>query len=114
MTTFYHVFRAACVPVLLSLLIAQFAFAASSGSITGRVVDKTTGDPLPGANVTIQGTSIGASTDLDGKFNLKNVPTGRQSMRVTYIGYLTVTMDVTISADAALSQDFRLVAQAVQ
>ena len=114
MTTFYRLFRAACVPVLLSLLVVQFAFAASSGSITGRVVDKTTGDPLPGANVTIQGTSIGASTDLDGKFTLRNVPTGRQSARVTYIGYLTVTMDVTISADAALTQDFRLVAQAVQ
>ncbi len=114
MRTFYHRFRVVCIPVLVSLLMVQFALAASSGSITGRVVDKTTGDPLPGANVTIQGTSIGASTDLDGKFTLRNVPTGRQSVHVTYIGYLTAAMDLTINADMVLTQDFRLVPQAVQ
>jgi len=114
MTTFYRRFRVVCVPVLVSLLMVQFAFAASSGSVAGRVVDKTTGDPLPGANVTVQGTSIGASTDLDGKFNLRNVPTGKQSIHVTYIGYLAATLDVTVGADASLTQDFRLVAQAVQ
>ncbi len=114
MSAFYHRLRIACAPVVLSFLLAQLAVAASSGSITGRVVDKSTGDPLPGANVTIQGTSIGASTDLDGKYTLRIVPTGHQSIRVTYVGYLTVTVDVTVAEEAALTQDFRLIAQAIQ
>jgi TonB-dependent receptor len=100
--------------VALVFLTVQLALAVGSGTVSGRVSDKSTGDPLPGANVTIEGTSVGASTDLDGKFSLKNVPAGKQSMRVTYIGYRTVTIDVTVGENAALTQDFRLVAQALE
>jgi TonB-dependent receptor len=92
----------------------QCAYAATSGSIVGRVLDRETGDPLPGANVIIQGTSIGGSTDLDGKYTLRNVPTGRQSMRVTYVGYVTLTQEVTVGENATLTQDFRLVVQAIK
>ncbi len=98
----------------LLLLAVHAGFGANSGSIAGRVVDKTTGDPLPGANVTIQGTSIGGATDLDGKYVLRIVPAGTQSLRVTYVGYVTMTMSVTVDENATLSQDFRLAPQAIQ
>jgi TonB-dependent receptor len=84
-----------------------------SGSVRGRVFDRATGDPLPGANVTIQNTSIGASTDLDGRFNLRSVPEGVQTIRVTYVGYVTATAEVTVSPDTVLERDFRLAAQAI-
>ena len=58
--------RLTSMALCLLLLAVHAGFGANSGSIAGRVVDKTTGDPLPGANVTIQGTSIGGATDLDG------------------------------------------------
>jgi TonB-dependent receptor len=92
----------------------QSAFSASSGSITGRVLDKESGDPLPGANVILQGASIGASTGLDGKYELRNVPTGKRSIRVTYIGYVTATLEVTVGENATLMQDIHLVAQALE
>jgi len=100
--------------VLLCLLAVHASLSAGTGTISGKVVDRETGDPLPGANVTIVGTSIGASTDLDGKYSLKNVQAGKQSMKVTYIGYRAVTMDVTVGENATLTQDFRLVAQALE
>ncbi len=114
MSTFYRRTRIACLTLCVALLAVHAAFAASSGSIVGRVVDKTSGDPLPGANVTIQGTSIGGATDLDGKYNLRIVPAGTHTLRVTYIGYVPLTMSVTVGENATLTQDFRLVAQAIQ
>ena len=114
MSTFYHIRRVACASAVVSLLALHFAFAAPSGSVVGRVLDKETGDPLPGANVVILGTSLGASTDLDGKYNLRNVPTGKQSLRVTYIGYIAVTQEVTVGENATLTQEFRLTPQAIK
>ena len=115
MSTFsYRRTRVACASAFVFLLMIQFTFAAGSGTVVGRVLDKATGDPLPGANVMIQGTSIGTSTGLDGKYEIRNVPTGMRSMRVTYIGYVTVTREVTVGENATLTQDFHLVAQALQ
>ena len=114
MLTSTRVYRCAVMCLLLCLLAVRASLSAGTGTIGGKVVDRDTRDPLPGANVTIVGTSIGASTDLDGKYSLKNVPTGKQSMKVTYIGYRSVTMDVTVGENATLVQDFRLVAQALE
>ena len=46
MSTFYRLSRIACASVFVSFLMMQFAYAAASGTIVGRVVDRATGDPL--------------------------------------------------------------------
>ena len=58
-------------------------------TIRGIVVDKDSRAPLPGANVVLLNTSpiIGTSTDANGKFRLENIPVGRQSLSVTFLGY---------------------------
>jgi TonB-dependent receptor len=98
----------------LCLLAVRASLSAATGTVSGKVADRESGDPLPGANVIIPGTSIGASTDLDGKYSLKNVPAGRQSMKVTYIGYRSVTVELIVGENATLTQDFRLVSQALE
>jgi TonB-dependent receptor len=105
--------RVACALLSSVLLALHISVAAGSGSVKGRVVDRETGDPLPGANIVVVGTSIGASTDLEGKFVIPNVPEGTQTLRVSYIGYLAVTRSVTILANSPLEENFRLVAQAI-
>jgi hypothetical protein len=57
--------------------------------IRGTIVDEVTGYPLPGANVILLETDppVGTTTDLDGRFALQNVPLGRQSIEIRYIGY---------------------------
>lgn len=61
--------------------------------LTGKVLDKETGDPLPGATVIIKGTTIGAATDIDGKFSL-TVATKVTALEVSFIGYKTLEVPV--------------------
>lgn len=73
------------VSVLCLLSIAAFA----QQTIKGKIVDKESQFPLPGVTVMVTTVDpvIGAVTDIDGSFKLKNVPIGRHSVRVSYIGY---------------------------
>jgi hypothetical protein len=58
-------------------------------TIRGTVKDRESGAPLPFANIGIMSSDplIGTNTDLQGKFELKNVPVGRHSIRISYVGY---------------------------
>lgn len=60
-------------------------------TIRGTLVDQQSEAPLIGANIIVVGSDpfIGASTDIDGQFRLENVPVGRQTLRLTYLGYET-------------------------
>ena len=51
--------------LIIFLLLPVFLFAGTSGKIAGRVIDASTGAPLPGANVRVVETTMGASTDAD-------------------------------------------------
>jgi outer membrane receptor protein involved in Fe transport len=72
---------------VLGLLLLTSGFAFSQGSIAGTVTDGITGEAIIGANVVIQGTQIGAPTDIEGKFLIKNVAAGTYSLQVTFITY---------------------------
>jgi hypothetical protein len=63
---------------LILILFASFGYTAiaASGTIEGVVRDSQTGDALPGANVTLVKTSLGASTDVEGRFTIRDVPPG--------------------------------------
>lgn len=99
-------------PVFLSFF-AQSLYAANPGTVKGRVLDKETGAALPGATVIVENTSIGAATDPDGKFTIHGVPSGAQRIKVSYLGYQSITVDVTVPEDGDLVQDFKLTAQAL-
>ncbi|HKI45231.1 MAG TPA: TonB-dependent receptor [Balneolales bacterium] len=58
----------------------------AQNSVHGKVTDQQTGDPLPGANVYIKGTTIGVSTDANGHYSL-DVPSLSDTLMVSYIGY---------------------------
>ena len=81
--------------ILLCLSILQFFSTTVVRSedpvqvIRGTVIDEVTGYPLPGANVILLNTDqpAGTITDPDGNFILKNVPLGRQSVEIRFIGY---------------------------
>ena len=99
--------------VALSLTF-QSMCAAGTGSIKGRILDKSTGDPLVGANVLVLNTSLGTAADLDGVVALYNVPAGKQTLKISYIGYKMITVEVTIPENGVLQQEFRLHTQAIE
>ncbi|MEK6571035.1 MAG: TonB-dependent receptor, partial [Bacteroidota bacterium] len=99
---------------LIALLFPSFA-SAQNGKLRGRVIDKETGEPLIGATVAVEGTTLGASTNIDGEYFILNVPPGAQTVKATYVGYAPVTIsEVKISAGLTSTIDFTLSPTSVQ
>ncbi|MCL5020518.1 MAG: carboxypeptidase-like regulatory domain-containing protein, partial [Bacteroidetes bacterium] len=92
----------------LVLLLSQSVLAAGSGSIRGKVLDRETKEPLPGATVLVKGTSIGASSDLNGEYRIPVVQTGNQSLTVSYVGYVPVTVEVSVIENKDTEKDIYL------
>lgn len=89
---------------LVALLMAIPAFA-QNVDVTGTVLD-TNGEPLIGVTVMVSGTSNGTATDLDGNYELKNVPS-KGKLVFSYIGYAQQTVDVKgrTKIDVKMSED---------
>lgn len=96
------------------LLACLCVLSAQQGAISGTVLDENTGEPLIGANVVIQGTSIGTSTDFDGKYQFQAEP-GTYTLDVSYIGYNSKTIEgVVFSADSTTYLDLTLSDEAIE
>jgi TonB-dependent receptor len=83
--------------VLLFVLIVSSGMLFAQGMIAGKVVDANTGEYLAGANVMLQGTTMGAATDREGFFMIANVPEGDYQLMINYIGYEDYKAQVSIS-----------------
>jgi TonB-dependent receptor len=68
-------------------LIVSSAALAQNGTISGVVTDQATGETVIGANVVIQGTTVGTATDIDGKFAISNVKPGTYNVQVSFVTY---------------------------
>lgn len=86
-------------------LIIVFLFSLSNllgqnkGGLIGLVLDKESGEPIIGANVLLENTSIGAATDLEGKFKIENVTPGKYNVVISYISYSKlIIQDVEIKS----------------
>ena len=94
---------------ILFLFLNINAQSSNKGQIVGTVFDGKNYSPLIGANVVLLGTSMGAATDVDGKYIIKNVPSGIFSVRALVIGYESVTMtDVVVNPIKPVKIDFSL------
>ncbi len=78
------------------------------GVIKGKVLDSNTDQPLPGANVLIGGTTIGAASNVSGDFSITRVPAGDYLLVVSYLGYQTKEVEVTVMEGEDLEVDIRL------
>lgn len=86
--------------VVLMIPSGVFGQAPSTGRITGVLVDSQTGEPLIGANVYLDGTSIGAGTDLDGSYVILNVPEGTYTLVISMLSYAeTRVTDLKVKAN---------------
>jgi TonB-linked SusC/RagA family outer membrane protein len=89
-------------------LAAPLAASAQSGTVTGRVTDRTTGTPIPDAQVLIVGTQRGTRTDDAGQYRLVNIPQGTQRVRALRLGYEAGVSTVTVPAGGSVTADFTL------
>lgn len=80
----------------------------AQNAISGTVVDSKSGEPLPGATISIKGTNTGTASDIDGNFTLEGVSNGT-ILAVSYVGYATkeVTIGNQTTITIALDEDFQ-------
>ncbi len=89
---------------------SHLLFAGTTGKITGVIKDAQTGEEVIGANVVLEGTSTGASTNIDGYYVILNVSPGTYTLTASAIGYnkqtfnnVKVSIDLTTTIDIQLS-----------
>lgn len=109
----------------LLLVFSGFTAFGQSGTVTGTVTDQVTGETLPGANVVVQGTTIGATTNMDGQFSF-SAPVGNITLVATFIGYNpastqvnvpdggTITVNFGLDSDITMLEEFIVIGYGVQ
>ena len=78
------------------LSFSHFVFA---GDVSGKITGSSSGDFLPGANVMLDGTNYGTSSDRFGNYKIGGVPEGNYTLKVTYVGYADFSDSVTVGSD---------------
>ncbi|MFZ4464519.1 MAG: SusC/RagA family TonB-linked outer membrane protein [Bacteroidales bacterium] len=99
-------------PVLF-VIFAMTAALGQTGTVSGVVKDKSTGETMPGANVIIKGTLIGAVTNFDGLFVIENVPAGEVQVDASFIGYIVQSIKTSVNAGKTTTLNFNLESDAV-
>jgi TonB-dependent starch-binding outer membrane protein SusC len=103
---------------LVPALVGSVLFAtglgaqAATGTVTGRVVDSTSQQPIPNVNIVVMGGQRGTVSRDDGSFTLTGVPVGAQSLRASRIGYRPQRTDVVVAAGATVTAQFTMARQA--
>ncbi|MCF6270521.1 MAG: TonB-dependent receptor [Melioribacteraceae bacterium] len=92
--------------ITLLFLFSQIIFAGTTGKVSGVITDEI-GEPMPGVNVMIMGTTMGAASDINGEYFILNIPPGTYSIRATMVGYKPYKVDqVKVITDLTTKIDF--------
>jgi len=98
-----------CLMIVTLLFVSSSLFAGITGKINGTVIDKETKEALPGANILIKGTTMGAAADIDGKFFIMNIPAGTYTVVASMMGYSSMEItSVHVSIDLTTNLEFSL------
>ncbi|EAT58666.1 TonB-dependent receptor [Chlorobium ferrooxidans] len=82
---------------LTATLMPLPALGADYGIVKGKITDKADGEGVYGASVSIAGTSIGTTTDMNGNFTLPSVPAKQQKISISIVGYAPASQVVTVA-----------------
>ena len=93
-------------------LFAQSA-AAQTGAVTGTVVSAQTGEPPSAAQVSLEGTGLGALTQSNGRFLILRVPAGTYTVNAVLIGFASGSAQVTVSSGESAVVELRMEPQAI-
>ena len=99
---------------LLSVVFATLLGGQQAASISGFVTDAESGEALTGANVVLQGTHQGTAANLDGYYVLSNLAPGSHVLRVSYLGYATLDVEIAVSSGQAYRHNVELVPKSLE
>ena len=81
------------------LLLTAFCVSAQTWSVSGRILEAGSGDPVIGAVVRIGTDYLWASTDIEGEFTFENVESGKHELEASCLGYVSVLMEIDVNKD---------------
>ena len=90
------------------VLLSTIVFAQNDNNVKGFVYEKSTGEPMMFCNVYLKGTTYGASTDINGFFNITKIPDGDYVVYVTNLGYDTIREKVSLHKNEVLNKKYFL------
>ena len=96
------------------LLILSVSVFAQNGTIRGFVYDKESGEPIIFCNVSLNGTTLGAPTDVNGFFSIAKVPAGDYKIIITYLGFESLQENIHLAAGKILTKKFELTESSIQ
>jgi TonB-dependent SusC/RagA subfamily outer membrane receptor len=95
------------------LFLASLPVAAQTGRVSGQVTNASTGEPLAGAQIVVEGTQIGTMANPQGRYLLLSVPVGVQNIVVQRLGYATESAQVTVPVNETVILDFEMTTEAI-
>lgn len=105
----FNVQRSVSTIIVLMLIAVLTLSAQQSGKISGEVRDAETGEPLIGCNVAILGTTLGASTDIDGSFFILNITPSKYDIQASMVGYQPVVLrGAVVNSGRTTTANFKL------
>jgi TonB-dependent receptor len=99
--------------IFLSLLLSTSFYAQGKGGVIGTIIDSVSMEPLVGANIMINGTVLGAASDIDGKYRINNVSSGNQILRCSYLGYKVKLIPVNVISNRVIEVDLGLASDVI-
>ena len=113
--------------LLLFFLISGNLYAQDKGSVSGKIVDESTNEELIGANILLEGTTIGGASDIEGNYTIKSIPPGKYNLVASMLGYskLIITgleikageekqLNISLKSEALQTEDVVVTAEALK
>ncbi len=102
-------FLAFLITTTITISASPKLYLSTTGKISGRITEASTGDALPFVNIIVMGTNLGAASDIDGYYSILNIPPGTYEVKASAIGYNSVTVqNVRVSIDLTTNVDIQL------
>lgn len=99
---------------ILMVVLFACSMAFGQGTIRGVVTDSLNLQGLPGANIILDGTSIGAATDLNGEYIITNIPPGMYVLKAKYIGYKEFSVDIMLKSGESATYNIVMTSDVVE
>ncbi len=107
-------FRLLSISIMLILLSPILVMASSGGTISGTITESESGEPISHATIIIEGSKLGAISDNNGKFTLRNVPQGSHKLISSLIGYKTFTEEIEVQSGETTDLEISLKAAPIK
>ena len=101
--------------VICLLAAASWGFAQETGVVEGTAVDAETGESMFGVALMLEGTTLGSTSDLDGKYHIANIPVGNYTLVANYIGYSKISITgVVVASDKPTAINVQMKSAAIE